>query len=64
MGVIYDLLESIGVTPVMANPLKIRTIAEAKIKTDTIDASTLVSIWALLKNATKAFSPSRTIAKG
>ena len=40
-GVIYDLLEDIGVEPVLANPLKTRAIAEAKIKTDTIDARTL-----------------------
>ena len=43
-GVIYDLLESIGVTPVLANPLKTRAIAEAKIKTDTIDARTLADL--------------------
>jgi len=55
-GVIYDLLEAIGVEPVLANPLKTRAIAEAKIKTDSIDARILadplradliprVSIW-------------------
>ena len=43
-GVIYDLLESIGVEPVLANPLKTRAIAEAKIKTDTIDAKTLADL--------------------
>ena len=43
-GVIYDLLESIGVEPVLANPLKTRAIAEAKIKTDTIDAQTLAAL--------------------
>jgi transposase len=43
-GVIYDLLESIGVTPVVANPLKTRAITEAKIKTDTIDAHTLADL--------------------
>jgi transposase len=43
-GVIYDLLESIGVEPVLANPLKTRAIAEAKIKTDTIDAQTLADL--------------------
>ncbi len=43
-GVIYDLLESIGVEPVLANPLKTRAIAEAKIKTDTIDARTLADL--------------------
>lgn len=43
-GVIYDLLESIGVEPFLANPLKTRAIAEAKIKTDTIDAKTLADL--------------------
>jgi len=43
-GVIYDLLESIGVEPILANPLKTRAIAEAKIKTDTIDAKTLADL--------------------
>src|SRR5512137_916205 len=43
-GVIYDLLEGIGVEPVLANPLKTRAIAEAKIKTDTIDAHTLSTL--------------------
>ena len=43
-GVIYDLLEDIGVEPVLANPLKTRAIAEAKIKTDTIDAQTLAAL--------------------
>jgi transposase len=43
-GVIYDLLESIGIEPVLANPLKTRAIAEAKIKTDTIDAQTLADL--------------------
>jgi transposase len=43
-GVIYDLLESIGVEPVLANPLKTRAIAEVKIKTDTIDAKTLADL--------------------
>jgi transposase len=43
-GVIYDLLESIGIQPVLANPLKTRAIAEAKIKTDTIDAATLADL--------------------
>lgn len=43
-GVIYELLESIGVEPFLANPLKTRAIAEAKIKTDTIDAKTLADL--------------------
>jgi transposase len=43
-GVIYDLLEDIGVEPVLANPLKTRAIADAKIKTDSIDANTLAHL--------------------
>jgi transposase len=43
-GVIYDLLEDMGIEPVLANPLKTRAIAEAKIKTDTIDARTLADL--------------------
>ena len=40
-GIIYDLLEDLGVEPVLANPLRTRAIADAKIKTDSIDAKTL-----------------------
>jgi transposase len=43
-GVIYDLLEGIGVEPVLANPLKTRAIAEARIKTDTVDATLLADL--------------------
>jgi transposase len=43
-GVIYDLLESLGVDVKLANPLKVRAIAEAKIKTDSIDARTLAEL--------------------
>jgi transposase len=43
-GTIYDLLESIGVEPVLANPLKTRAIAEARIKTDTVDATILADL--------------------
>lgn len=43
-GVIYDLLEGMGIETVLANPLKTRAIAEAKIKTDTIDAKTLADL--------------------
>jgi transposase len=43
-GVIYDILEDIEVKPVLANPLKTRAIADAKIKTDTIDAQTLAAL--------------------
>jgi transposase len=43
-GIIYDILEDIGTEPTLANPLKTRAIAEAKIKTDTIDAQTLAAL--------------------
>jgi transposase len=43
-GVIYDLLEGVGVEPVLANPVKTRAIAEARIKTDTVDATTLADL--------------------
>jgi len=43
-GVIYDLLEGIEVEPVLANPLKTRAIAEARIKTDTVDATILADL--------------------
>ena len=43
-GIIYDILEDIGAAPILANPLKTRAIAEAKIKTDTIDAQTLAAL--------------------
>jgi transposase len=43
-GIIYDTLEDIGADPVLANPLKTRAIAEAKIKTDTVDAHTLSTL--------------------
>ena len=43
-GIIYDMLEDLGAEPVLANPLKARAIAEAKIKTDSIDAKTLADL--------------------
>ena len=43
-GVIYDLLEGIGVQPILANPLKTRAIAEAKIKTDKISEDILADL--------------------
>ncbi len=45
-GVLYDLLEEIdGVDSVtLAHSLKVRAIAEAKIKTDTIDSHTLAQL--------------------
>jgi len=38
---LYDLLEELGISTQVAHPLKLRAIGEAKIKTDTIDATTL-----------------------
>jgi len=43
-GKMYDLLEEIGIDTVVAHPLKTRAIADAKIKTDTIDATTLAHL--------------------
>jgi transposase len=43
-GIIYDMLEDLGADPVLANPLMARAIAEAKIKTDSIDARTLADL--------------------
>ncbi len=40
----YDLLESLGHKVVLAHPLKTRMIADAKIKTDKIDAKTLAEL--------------------
>jgi transposase len=42
--VVYGLLEDMGIEPVLANPLKTRAIAEARIKADTIDARTLADL--------------------
>lgn len=43
-GYIYDLLEEMKYEVKLANPLKTRAIAEARIKTDSIDASTLCDL--------------------
>lgn len=45
-GVMYDLLESLDEVEsvTLAHPLKVRAIAEAKIKTDKIDAGTLAQL--------------------
>jgi transposase len=43
-GVIYDVLEEAGFDVTVAHPLKVRAIAEAKIKTDSIDAGTLADL--------------------
>lgn len=41
---IFDLLEEMGYEVILANPVKTRAIAEARIKTDSIDASTLCDL--------------------
>jgi len=40
----YDLLEKLGIDTTVAHPLKVRTIADAKIKHDSIDARTLAHL--------------------
>ncbi len=40
----YERLEEIGLEPKLAHPHKVRAIAEAKIKTDSIDAKTLTNL--------------------
>jgi transposase len=39
-GILYDVLEELGLQPKLANPLKMRLIAETFTKTDKIDATT------------------------
>lgn len=41
---IYDLLEEMKYKVILANPVKTRAIAEARIKTDSIDANTLCDL--------------------
>jgi transposase len=43
-GWIYDTLSSLGVEMVIANPMQVRAIAEAKIKNDSIDARMLAQL--------------------
>lgn len=43
-GALYDVLDELALHPVVANPLKVRAIADAFIKTDTIDATTLAQL--------------------
>lgn len=40
----YDLLEELDIKTVVGHPLKIRAIADAKIKAHSIDAKTLVHL--------------------
>lgn len=39
-GILYDALEELEMNPILANPLKMRLIAETFTKTDKIDATT------------------------
>lgn len=41
---IYDMLDNMNYSVKLANPMKTRAIAEARIKTDSIDASTLADL--------------------
>jgi len=41
---VYDTLESYGFTVLLSNPSKTRLIAEAKVKTDKVDARTLAQL--------------------
>ena len=43
-GVMYDLLEEVGIDTTVAHPLKVRAIADAKIKHNSIDARTLAHL--------------------
>jgi len=41
----YDLLEELGIDTAIAHPLKIRVIANIKIKSDSIDAERLAHLF-------------------
>lgn len=43
-GKLYDVLEELGLNPKLANPLKVRLIAESRIKTDKRDALALAQL--------------------
>ncbi len=43
-GMMYDLLEELDIKTVVAHPLKTRAIADAKIKSDSVDAKTLAHL--------------------
>ena len=43
-GPLFDTLDELGMNPILANPIKVRAIAEAQIKTDSIDAQTLAML--------------------
>ena len=59
---IYDMLESEGYSIKLANPIKTKAIAYARIKTDSVDASTLADL--LRANlVAESYIPSREIRK-
>lgn len=43
-GIVYDILNELGTQPTLAHALKVKAIAAAKIKTDTIDSYTLADL--------------------
>lgn len=43
-GMLYDILDDLGLHPVLAHSTKVRWIAESRIKTDKIDARVLASL--------------------
>jgi len=43
-SMLYNLLEDLGIQVTVAHPLKVRAIADAKIKSDSIDAKTLAHL--------------------
>lgn len=43
-GMLYDILDDLGLNPVLAHSTKVRWIAESRIKTDKIDARVLASL--------------------
>ena len=57
---LYETIEKHGAEVVLAHPLKTRAIAEARIKTDTIDATTLAELLRL-DGIAKAYIPPREV---
>ena len=57
---LYETIESYTADVVLAHPLKTRAIAEARIKTDTIDATTLAELLRL-DGIPKAYIPPREV---
>ncbi len=58
-GLIYDWLDELTDKVVLAHPWKVRAIAEARIKTDTIDSETLALLRADLIPA--AYAPAKEV---